>query len=120
MRTDGLHYFIKLVNEWRGEYHTDKKGVIILQNKATMTNVRFTNASMHKIQQHSRGVEQLPDTVMQPDEIWAKWKDVKTQKIVLKVYIRSNYVVFTEDGQITDAFLVKSADRYRNGCLVTW
>lgn len=118
MKQDGFHFFVKLVNDWKGQYHTDLKGNIIFQNKTTMANVVFTHNSMHKIQNHSRGVEQLPQTIVSPDEIWSKWADPKTQRIVLRSYIAGKYVVLTEDGQITDAFLVKSPNKYRDGCLI--
>ena len=115
---DGLHYFIKLVNQWRDQYHTDLKHNIIFQNKQTMTNVRFTNNSMHKIGDHSRGVDDLPDTIQEPDEIWARWEDVKTQRIVLRNYVRGKYIVQTRDGLITDAFLTNNANKYRTGVMI--
>jgi hypothetical protein len=117
-KSAGLHYFIKLVNDWKGDYHTDNKGDICFQNKQTMTNIWFTHNSMHKIQPHSRGIDQLPDTVQTPDEIWSFWGDVKTQRIVFRNYIRGSYVVQTRDGVITDAFLVKSTAKYRTGVII--
>lgn len=119
MKPEGLHFFITEVNKWRHNYHTDHAGTVIFQNKETLTNVRFTNKSMHVIQGHSKGVEQLPDTIIHPEEIWSWWKDAKDQKDVCRAYIKGNYVVLTEAGQITDSFLVRSADKYRRGCLIT-
>lgn len=112
-----LHNFINLVNQWKVKYHTQKND-IVFQNKTTMTNVRFTNKSMSSIKIHARGAEQLPETIMNPDEVYSRWKDVKTQRTVLRSYIAGSYVVLTQDGVITDAFLVKSKDKYRVGCLV--
>lgn len=118
MITNGLHYFIRLVNEWRGKYHINSKGDIIIQNKTTMANVVFTHNSMHRIQEHSKGVDDLPDTIMTPDSIWSKWEDVKTQRVVLRNYIRGNYIVQTRNGIITDAFATAQVNKYRVGVLI--
>lgn len=118
MKQDGLHYFVKLINEWKGKYHTTTQGNIIFQNKQVMSNVVFTHNSMHKIQAHSKGVEQLPETIMTPDELWSRWEDVKTQRIVLRNYVMGGYVVQTRDGIITDAFATAQVNKYRVGALV--
>lgn len=118
MKRDGLHYLIKLVNEWREKYHADHKGTVTFQNKELMSNVRFTNGSMHAIQNHSRGVELLPETIENPDEVWSWWEDAKKQRVTMRSYIAGDYVVLTKDGQITDGFLVRSKDKYRKGCIL--
>ena len=113
---------LNIVDEWQKTYHFDK-GIIVFQNKENFTNIRFNNNSLHEIAKHTRGVENLPETLMQPDEIWARWGDQK-QLIVLKNYIligsNISYIVQTKDGIVTNAFAVTASliDRYRRGLLM--
>lgn|GEM_PF-2349639 len=118
----GLHYFIETVNEWKEKYETNKSGDVIFQNKQTLTNIRFTANSLHEVQKHSRGFENIPKTVQRPDEIWMSWKDAENQKVVLRNYIKFGktcYIVQTQDGVIVDAFAIskKAANKYRKGVI---
>jgi hypothetical protein len=114
---------IKIVDSWREKYHTDTKGNIIFQNKEQLTNIFFNNQSFHVISKNTRGFENLPETVIHPDEIWARWGDSK-QLIVLRNYLKFgeniNYCVQTRDGIIINAFAVVDSlvDRYRKGLIL--
>lgn len=116
----GLHYLLNIVHEWKEKYHVDEKDNIVFQNKFLLANVRFSNNSMHTIQTHSAGFENIPTTIEDPDECWMTWGDAK-QKIVLRNYIKfgeqEGYVVQTRDGVISDAFSVgaRGMNKYRKG-----
>ena len=117
----GLHYLVETVNEWKNDYHTNK-GDVIFQNKASFTNVKFTGKSLHAIQQHSRGFENIPATIEKPNEIWMSWKNVADQRQVLRNYInfgKTCYIVQTVDGIVSDAFAVSKigANNYRKGLI---
>lgn len=119
----GLHAMIVTMDEWRKEYHEAKNGDIVFQNKATKTNVRFNNHSLHAIQKHNRGFELIPQAIMQPDEIWMHWENPEKQLVVLRNYIifgKTSYIVQTRDGLITDAFAVsnKACDKFRRGVFI--
>lgn len=119
----GLHYMIDTIDEWRDDYHINKKGDVIFQNKELYSNIRFTNNSLHEIQKHSRGFENIPATVQHPDEVWGLWENEEKQLQVLKMYIKFgkvSYLVQTKDGIITDAFSVnnKQLNKYRKGILL--
>lgn len=122
--TDGLHYMVRQYDAWRRTEHTDMLDNIILQNQALMTNVRFPSNVLHTMHKHPRGFNNLPDTVKDPDEVWMTWKNADEQRTVLRNYCkfdeRSCYVVQTENGSVTDAFLVSEAgaEKYRKG--VPW
>jgi hypothetical protein len=119
-----LHNLLATVDEWRRTYHTNDRHDIIFQNKGLLTNVVFNNQSMNAIRDHSRGFEAIPDTIMHPDEVWSKWRDPKTQKNVLRSYIKFSgklaMIVITEDGKVTDAFVVpnSSSNKYRKGVIL--
>jgi superfamily II helicase len=114
-------FIAKLVDGWKQHFHTDKLGNIIFQNKSTFANVRFTNNTLHEIQHNSRGIENLPEAIKSPDEIWSSWLDPNKQMVVLRNYIligsNGNYVVSTKDGTIINAIFVvnSSIDKYRKG-----
>ena len=55
---------------------------------------------------------------MTPQECWSYWQDPKTQLVVLRNYIKDNFVVQTVDGIITDAFLVDNVHRFRKGVIL--
>lgn len=120
----GMHYVVNIIEGWRRDYHVDEKtGDIVFQNKALFANVRFTGTSMHALQKHWRGFENLPATVQEPDEVWGTWEDETQQQVVLRVYIKFGktcYLVFTKDGTITDAYALSpnAADKYRVGCIL--
>ena len=116
----GLHYLLNIVESWKQKYHQDKMGDLVLQNKELMANVKLTNNGLHEISKHSRGFENIPDVVMHPDECWGSWQDPKTQRVVLRNYIKFgkvSYLVQTKDGIITDAFAVNNAscNKFRKG-----
>jgi hypothetical protein len=118
----GLHQLVNIVDKWKQDYHTEKNGDIVFQNKDTFTNVVFNNRSLHNIQKHPRGFEGLPNTIKNADEIWGTWNDGK-QMSVLKNYItfgkRSSYIVQTKDGVITDSFAISNANlvKFRKGII---
>jgi hypothetical protein len=119
----GLHYLLEIVNDWRDNEPVNKKGDIIFQNKELFTNVRFTSNSLHVVQKHSRGFENIPAAVKQPDEVWSTWEDVNKQRVVLRNYIKfgkTSYVVQTRDGIVIDAFAVsnRAANKYRKGVIL--
>lgn len=118
-----MHYRMKIVSEWREKYHVDNQHNIILQNKATFANVRLSDAAIHRIGQHARGFENVPETVESPDEIWTGWEDPTAQRHVLRNYLKFGrvcYIVKTRDGLVTDAFALsrKQAYKYRIGCIL--
>lgn len=124
LEAKGMHYLLEVVNDWKKEYHTNKKGDIVFQNKKTMANVVLTDGAIHKISNHSRGFENIPETIQKPDEIWALWENPKKQTVVLRNYISfspsGSYIVQTRDGIITDAFAVTNvgSNKYRKGVLL--
>lgn len=121
LKAEGLHKLVGLVDDWRQKYHVTKEGDIVFQNKKLMTNVFFTNNSLHAIQGHPRGADSLPATISQPDEVWGTWEDPKEQKVVLRNYLKfgrnTAYIVQTRNGVIVDALAVSinSANKYRKG-----
>jgi SPP1 gp7 family putative phage head morphogenesis protein len=119
----GLHHLLDIINNWKDNEKVNKDGDIVFQNKQTYTNVRFTAKSLHEIQKHSRGFENIPDTIKIPDEIWMHWEDSTNQYVVVRNYIKfgkSPYIVQTREGVIVDAFAVskRSANKYRKGVVI--
>lgn len=119
----GVHHLVEVVADWKDQYHVNANGDIIFQNAKTFSNVRFTANSLHKIQKHSRGFDNIPDTVSSPDEIWNYWDDTGKQLNSVRNYIifgQVNYVVQTVAGEITDAFTVnnRSLNKYRKGVIL--
>jgi phage-Barnase-EndoU-ColicinE5/D-RelE like nuclease2 len=114
-----MHHMLNIVEDWKKDYHT-KGDDIVFQNKKTLTNVFFNNNSFHKISSHNKGFELLPETIMQPDQIWSHWEDPDKQQIVLRNYIKGQYVVFTRQGIVTDAYLVakSSIARFQKGVIL--
>lgn len=115
-----FQYLIAIVNEWRKDYHVNREGDVIFQNKRTLANVRFTDNSLHTIEGHAKGFEMIPETIEDPSEIWSLWADKKKQLSVIRYYIKYStfpFVVTTLDGVITDAFIVspKAANKFRKG-----
>jgi len=123
MNNQKLSHFLNTVNEWRNDYPTTKKGEIIFQNEHLLTNVRLSDAAIHKIQNHFEGFENIPNAIKEPQEVWSCWENPKKQLVVLRNYIlfgKKNYIVQTRDGQITDAFLATntSTEKYRKGVIL--
>lgn len=119
----GLHQLLEIVNGWREEHLVNKAGDIIFQYKPTYTNVRFTSNSLHAIQPHARGFENIPDTIKNPDEVWMTWEDPGSQLVVLRNYIKfgsTSYIVQTRDGVVVNAFVVsnRGANKYRKGVII--
>lgn len=117
MKTNKLHELLAQVDDWRENYHTNKKGEVVFQNKQLYSNVKFTNMSLHEIQKHPRGFELIPEAIENPDEIWSFWEDPKKQIVTMRNYIKLGYVIQTKDGVIIDAFAVPNSkmDRFRKG-----
>lgn len=118
-----LRHLVAIVSEWRQDYHVNREGDIIFQNKRTLANVSFSDNAFHVIEKHSRGFEMIPKTVEEPDEIWSTWEDPKTQMSVLRNYIKFGdypFIVKTRNGAIVDAFIVapKAANKFRKGVLL--
>ena len=118
----GMHGFLNVVEQWKNEYNYNRQGDVVFQNKRLLTNVFLTQKAVHKIGGHAAGSDFIPETIQQPSEVWALWKD-HTQMNVYRAYIlfgAKNYVVLTLDGIIQDAFIVPngSLGRYRKGCIL--
>lgn len=118
-----MRYLMEVVEEWRRKYYVDKKHNIVFQNNATYANVRLNDSTISKIVKHGRGMQNLPDTIMHPDEIWTGWEDEDTQRVVLRAYLKIGricYIVKTRDGRVTDAFALSRghANKYRTGVIV--
>jgi SPP1 gp7 family putative phage head morphogenesis protein len=119
LKAPGLHYLVTIVAEWRQAYHVNKDDNIVFQNKRLHTNVVFSNNSLHAVQHHPEGFENLPGTIQAPDEVWSLWADPAEQKQTLRAYIKGGYVVMTSDGVVIDARQVTgSINKYRKGCLL--
>lgn len=114
----GLHNMVALVHQWKHDYHSDVKGTLTFQNKELYSNVIFNHKSFKAIQNNSAGFDQLADTVTNPDEVWSYWLDTNKQTITLRNYIKGNYVVKTQDGIITNAYLVDNVSRFRKGVII--
>jgi len=118
-----MQQFLNITDEWRKDYHVDKHGVIIFQNKTLLANIRFTNDSFHEVAKNPRGAENIPNTVISPSETWSYWGDAN-QRVTLRNYIlfgsNGNYVVQTKDGIIQNAFFVVNSqiDKYRKGLIL--
>lgn len=118
----GVHQLAEIVDEWKEKYHVNKDGDVIFQNTKTFSNVRFTAKSLHEIQKHSRGFENIPDAVITPDEIWASWDDEKQLKSVRNYILfgQVSYIVQTIEGEIVNAMAVnsRSINKYRKGVVL--
>lgn len=120
---NGFHYLMETIDGWRDIEHVSKNGNLVFQHKPTLSNVMLTSNSIHEIQKHSRGFENIPETVKAPDEVWSKWEDASSQMVTLRNYIKygsTSYIVQTRDGFIVDAFAVssKNVNKYRNGVIL--
>jgi SPP1 gp7 family putative phage head morphogenesis protein len=119
----GLHQLVEVVNDWRDSGPVNKKGDIVFQNKNLLTNVRFTNRSLHEVNKNPRGFENIPNAIRSPDEVWSDWENADEQRKVRRNYIifgKVSYVVQTLDGEIINAFAVskKSVNKYRIGVIL--
>jgi hypothetical protein len=121
-----LTHLMSIIEDWRKQYHVDKNNHdIVFQNRNLYTNARFTNNSLNAIRTHPKGFENIPHTISSPDEVWSKWQNADSQKVVLRSYIQFGkgfaYVVLTQDGHIEDAFAVSSGsvEKYRKGVLLS-
>lgn len=114
---------LHVMEDWKKEYHTNKEK-IIFQNKSLLANVVFDSHSLNNISKNSKGFENIPISITNPDEVWSYWQDVETQNIVLRNYIvfgeKYNYICQTKNSKIIDAFVVipSSTDKYRKGVLI--
>lgn len=121
----GVHHLTEIVTEWKDKYHVNDNGDVVFQNAKLFSNVVFTAKSLHQIQKHSRGFENIPETVSNPDEVWSYWDNPAPEKQLnsIRNYIifgKVNYVVQTLAGEITDAFAVnnRSINKYRKGVIL--
>jgi uncharacterized protein with gpF-like domain len=122
MAAKGMHHLLNILHDWKAKYHTNKEGDLMFQNSDTYSNVILTDNIIHVIEKHSRGFENIPNAITNPDEIWSYWGD-DSQLIPIRNYIlfgKTCYIVQTKNGKITDAFSVtKSAsNNYRKGVLL--
>lgn len=118
-----LHKVVNYVNKWENKYHTRPNGDIVFQWRERYTNVTWNANSMHAVQSHQRGIENLPDTIQHPDEVWSKWANPEKQQVSERVYLKFGktcYIVKTSGGVIEDAFAVSptAADKYRKGVIL--
>lgn len=119
-----LPHLPAILADWRQHYTTDRLNNIIFQNPALLSNVWFTPHSEHQIHRHPKGVALLPQTVIDPSEVWMRWEDAEKQQVVLRNYltfgVKESYLVQTRDGAIQDAHVVSraQAERFRIG--VPW
>jgi SPP1 gp7 family putative phage head morphogenesis protein len=119
----GVHHMAEVVDEWKEKYHVNKDGDVVFQNTKLFSNVRFTAKSLHAIQKHSRGFDNIPEAVSNPNEVWAMWDDAEKQLNSIRNYIlfgSTSYIVQTNAGIITDAFAVAkgSLNKYRKGVIL--
>lgn len=118
-----ITFILSQLKKWEVENHLDKTGDIIFQNKEFKLNVRFTNESLNTIKKNPRGIEYLPETIKNPDEIWARWDNVNDQKVVLMNYIITDkkhiFVVKTKGGIIQNALVntYSNINKYRTGIM---
>lgn len=120
---NGFHYLMETIDGWRDKEHVSKNGNIVFQHKSTLSNVMLTSNSIHEIQKHSRGFENIPETVKAPDEVWSQWEDASLQMDTLRNYIKygsTSFIVQTRNGFIVDAFAVsnKTVNKYRKGVIL--
>lgn len=116
--------FINIIDEWKKNYHVNSRGEIVFQNRESLANVRFDSHSFHNLTKNSRGVENLPETVEQPTEIWMRWEDESKQDVVLRNYILTglnfSYICQTRGGVVVNGFTSPNSrlDKYRKGLLL--
>lgn len=116
---DKLHHLVALIDEWKHDYpDKNKVGGIVFRNDKLLSNVFWSEKSWHTIHKHPKGAEQLPKTIENPDQVFSLWEDPETQRVVLRTYIKGNYIVKTRDGQIVDALLVDNVKRFMKGVLI--
>ncbi len=121
-----LNNLLAIIEDWRNTYHHDTKpNDIVFQNIEHLANVRFTNTSYADIHSTTRGIENLPETLMHPSEIWSYWADPIEQMDTMRNYILLgesgiNYVVVTKNGEVVAAKIVHTSkiDRYRKGLIL--
>jgi hypothetical protein len=118
-----MHQLFAITSEWEKDRHV-KKGIIFFQNKETLSVVKFTTDSFHTVSKNPRGVENLPECVEHPDEIWSFWDDPKKQIVTMRNYIligsNISYICQTKDGVIQNAFGVTASqvNKYRKGLIL--
>jgi hypothetical protein len=118
-----MHQLFAITNDWEKDRHVSK-GIIYFQNKETFANVKLTAGSFHTISKNPRGVENLPECIEHPTEIWSFWEDPEKQIVTMRNYIligsNISYICQTRDGVITNAFGVTPSrlNRYRKGLIL--
>lgn len=121
-----LFQMAMLIDGWKNQYHTDSHHAIIFQNNALLTNIKLPANYLHSGHIYSRGFANLPEAIINPDEVWSFWRDPdpKHQKEVIRNYILQGdnlyYVITTLSGIIQKAQIVVPSriDRYRKGLII--
>lgn len=118
-----LHKVVNYVTKWENQYHVNKNGDLIFQNKGLSTNVVWNGRSLHAVQKHQRGIENLPATISHPDEVWGTWDNADRQQVANRAYLKFGktcYLVLTTNGVIRDAYAVSpdGAEKYRKGVIL--
>jgi hypothetical protein len=117
---------LQLIDSWKQEYHVNDRHEVIFQNKELLSNVRLPTNYLHANHIYNRGFSNLPECIMNPDEVWSFWRDPdpKHQKDAIRNYIlygsNINFVVITESGIIRRAQSVVQSriNRYRKGLII--
>lgn len=118
MTVSKLHHFVELLDTWKHNYAGPQMGSIMFRNDKLLTNVFWNSKSFQTIHKHPKGAEQLPETIENPDQVFSLWEDPKTQRVVLRTYIKGNYIVKTRDGIVVDGLLVDNVSRFRKGVII--
>ena len=121
--SSGMQYFLDTIHDWKNKYEINKKGEIVFQNEDLLTNVTLSDNTLHRIQKHLKGFENIPKAVQSPSEVWSLWENKEHQRAVFRNYIlfgKQNYIVSTRDGSITDAIAVTNSktEQYRKGVIL--
>lgn len=114
---------LRIVKSWVDKYKVLPKGDIVFQNQEFMLNVKFTNESLVKVKKNPRGLENLPEAIANPNEIWASWENPQDQHVVLINYILKDdkhiFVVQTRKGEVVKTMIntIANIDVYRKGII---
>jgi hypothetical protein len=59
-----MHHLLRVMEDWRKEYHTKANGDVVFQNERLLSNIFFTTESFHTIAKHSAGFDNIPEVLM--------------------------------------------------------
>ena len=113
-----MYQMLKIVEEWKLKHHSDKTEVVF-QDKQFLTNIRFNQNSLNVISKNSKGFENLPGTLENPNEIWSSIENEQIKRNYITFGKPYSYIVQTKSGLVENAFLTTSADKYRKGVWLT-